>query len=444
MDTLRPIRNTPLAETAGTTSGAAAAAAPGTPAGQAGLASAAPAAVVPSPTPAATVRPRSGRRPYLFLAVLAAVALGAIGIYRAVTTGRESTDDAQITADLVPIGARVMGMVTHVRVRENQPVKKGDVLVELDSADYAARVQQAEAELGTAVAQSQAAEAQVTIAEATSKGGFASARAALTGSASGVSSADAQLAAAQATLARAEAEGRKAELDLARAEQLHQANAAPQERLDTARSAVDTTRAGLARAKAEVALAEDARNTAKSRVGEARGRLSQSAPIAPVIAAARAGAELARARVRGAEAALTLARLQLGYTRIISPADGVASKLMVHEGQLASLGQPLLELVPSTTYVIANFKETQIGEMRPGQPADIQVDAFPGRTFVGVVESLSGGTGGSFSLLPADNATGNFVKVVQRVPVRVAWTRSVGDVPMRAGLSADVTVHVDK
>jgi membrane fusion protein (multidrug efflux system) len=128
----------------------------------------------------------------------------------------------------------------------------------------------------------------------------------------------------------------------------------------------------------------------------------------------------------------------------VAPADGVASKLMVHDGQLVSIGQPVIDLVPSVTYVIANFKETQIGAMRVGQRAEIELDAFPGQKFEGQVSSLSGGTGASFSLLPADNATGNFVKVVQRVPVRIAWTSPPTDAAMRAGLSADVTVIVEK
>jgi membrane fusion protein (multidrug efflux system) len=175
-------------------------------------------------------------------------------------------------------------------------------------------------------------------------------------------------------------------------------------------------------------------------VGEARGRLSQSSPIEAQIASARAQADLAHARVQSSQAQLDLARLQLSYTKVTAPADGIASKLSVHEGQQVSTGAPVIELVPTETYLIANFKETQITKMKPGQRADIKIDAFPGHKFSGKLQSISGGTGASFSLLPADNASGNFVKVVQRVPVRIAFdTRP--DVPLRAGLSADVTVH---
>jgi membrane fusion protein (multidrug efflux system) len=384
--------------------------------------------------------PARKRRPFVILGVIALVALVAVGGYTLMTRGRESTDDAQVAADMVPVAARVAGAVARVHIHENQAVKRGDVLVELDAADLVARQQQAEAELGTAVAQAQAAEAQEQIVSATSKGGLASAKAALSGSAAGVGTADAQLASAKAAAVRAETDLQKAQIDFSRAETLRKADAVPQQQLDAARLALDGARASKAQADAQVALAMDARVSAQSRVGEARGRVDQSAPVAPQIAAAHAGAALAEARVRSGEAALALAKLQVGYTRIVAPADGWASKLSVHEGQLVAVGQPLVELVPNDTYLVASFKETQIGKMRAGQPAEISVDAFPGRKLEGKIESLAGGTGASFSLLPPDNATGNFVKVVQRVPVRISLVDLPADVVLRPGLSADVTV----
>ncbi|HVZ89560.1 MAG TPA: HlyD family secretion protein [Polyangia bacterium] len=402
---------------------------------------AAPAVVVPTVAAAPAKR---GRRPFVIFGVIAVLGLGAFALYTMMTAGHEGTDDAQVASDVVPVGTRVAGAVARVHIHENQLVKRGDLLIEIDPADYDARAQQAEAELATAKAQAAAAEAQVEIVDATSKGGLASARAALSGSNAGVQSAGAQLAAARAQVASADAELKKAEIDLNRAKALREANAVPQERLDTAQIAFDTATAAKAQAVAQVAIAEEARRSAESRVGEAQGRVSQSAPVAPQIAQARANADLANARVRSADAALALAKLQLGYTKITAPNDGFASKLTVHEGQLVSIGQPLIELVPSATYLIANFKETQVGRMKVGQPVEIAVDAFPGRKLEGKVESLSGGTGASFSLLPADNATGNFVKVVQRVPVRVAWVNLPNDIDLRAGLSADVTVDVSK
>ena len=290
---------------------------------------------------------RRGRRPFVILGVVAAIAVSVFGTYTLLTAGRESTDDAQVAADTVPVSARVGGVVARVSIHDNQSVKRGDLLVELDAADAHARVQQAEAELATTQAQSAAASAQVTIVEATSKGGLTSARAALTGTAAGVGSASAQIAAARAASARADAEMRKTQIDLSRAQMLRKAEAIPQDRFDAAQIAFEAAKAAKAEAEAQVTLAEDAHRGAQSRVFEARGRLSQSTPVAPQIEAARAGAALAAARVRSAEAALALAKLQLDYTRIVAPADGFASKLAVHEGQLVAAGQPLVEVVPS-------------------------------------------------------------------------------------------------
>jgi len=395
----------------------------------------------PSPTPAVDAEPpKNKRRPYVIVGIVVGVMLVGIAGYLIMTAGEEGTDDAQVMADMVPVGTRVSGQIVKVNVKENQLVHKGDVIAEIDAADYTARVKQAEADLASQQAQAAAADAQVAVTEAGSKGGLSSARAALAGSTVSVGSAQAQLASAQAALLRAEADARKAQLDLSRAKELKAANAVPQERVDNAQAAYDSAVAAQAQAKANVAMATESRRAAEERVCEMRGRLGQVSPIQAQIAAARAQADLAHARVQSAEAQLELARLQLSYTAVKAPADGLASKLTVHEGQLVAVGSPVIELVPTQTYVIANFKETQLGKMKPGQHVDVKVDAFPGKKLHGTVESMSGGTGSSFSLLPADNASGNFVKVVQRVPVRIAWT-STPDVPLRAGLSVDVTVH---
>jgi membrane fusion protein (multidrug efflux system) len=384
------------------------------------------------------------RRPLVFVGAAAAITLAILGGYLLVTAGEEDTDDAQVASDMVPVGTRVAGQILKVRIAENQAVKKGDVLADIDDADYVARVKQAEAELASQQAQAKAADAQVAVTVASSKGGLASARAAFSGSSVNVGGAAAQVAAARAGLVRAQTDLKRSEIDLARTKELRAANAVPQERLDNAQLAHDSAQAALSQAQANVALAEEARRAAESRVGEARGLLDQSSPIEARITSARAQADLAHARANSAAAALELARLQLSYTKIVAPADGVASKLSVHDGQLVSVGQPIVELVPLTTYVVANFKETQIGKMKPGQRAVVRLDAFPGKKLIGRVESLSGATGASFSLMPADNATGNFVKVVQRVPVRIAWENLPADLPLRAGLSADVTVEVGR
>jgi len=338
----------------------------------------------PSPeplhAPPAPLPPPTGRRRLVGIAAaIIAAAAATYGVHAYLTRFDESTDDAQVESDVVPLAPRVAGQVARVMVQENQAVRQGDLLVVIDHADLAARARQAEAELQTARAQ--------------------------------VSAAAAQVGAAEAGLRRAGVDAGKAARDFERAEQLRAGEVIPPEKLDEARTAADSSLAGAAAAKAQYA-------------------------------AARAQAKLASARVQSAQAALDLAELQLSYAKIWAPADGVVSKLSVHEGQLVAAGQPMAELVPARTYVVANFKETQVGAMRPGQRAEVEIDAFSGRRLEGVVESLSGGTGARFSLIPPDNASGNFVKVVERVPVRIAWARPPPpEIALRAGLSAYVTVH---
>jgi membrane fusion protein (multidrug efflux system) len=384
---------------------------------------------------------RKRARPYLILGALVAVGLVAYGVLSWISRGKQSTDDAQVDADTVTVSTRVAGAVLKVLVADNQQVKKGDLLVAIDPADLDAKEKQAEAEAAAARAQAQGADAQVHIVEATSRGGLSAARAQLSGTATSVASADAQIEAAKASLARAQAEASRADTDLARAEALLKDQAVPQAQVDTARANAQAARAAVAQAQAQLAAAQDARRAAQTQIAEAQGRVEQSTPVDAQLAAARANADLARARVQAAEAALAQAQLQLSYTRITAPSDGALSRLAVREGQLLQAGQQVVVVVPSTTYVMANFKETQVGAMRPGQRAEISIDAFPGRTFEGTVESTSPGTGARFSLLPPDNASGNFVKVVQRVPVKIAWANVPGDVKLAAGLSADVTVH---
>ncbi|MGE6762849.1 HlyD family secretion protein [Corallococcus interemptor] len=398
--------------------------------------------LVPEAAPApAVAQAKRGKRGFLILGgVVAALVLG-IGGFKVVTAGQESTDDAQVEADVVPLAARVSGPVVKVAVQDNATVHQGDVILQIDPRPYEARVKQAEAELESARAQAAAADAQATVAAAGAKGGLSSAKALVSTSTSAVSGAQAQVAAARAALTRAEAQARKATLDLERTRSLRQQNVVAQSALDDAQTANETAQAALEGARAQLALAEEGRRTAESKVAEARGQLDVSAPIDEKIAAAQASASLAHARVKGAEAALDQAKLQLEDTRIVAPADGQVSKLSVHAGQLLTPGQAVAELVPTTTYVVANFKETQVGHMQPGQRVEVELDAFSGEKLEGRVESLSGGTGARFSLLPPDNASGNFVKVVQRVPVRITWVHPPQGLALRAGLSADVTVH---
>jgi membrane fusion protein (multidrug efflux system) len=235
----------------------------------------------------------------------------------------------------------------------------------------------------------------------------------------------------------------KAERDLTRAKELVATDAIARQQLDAAQVAYDSAQAAVTQARANVIATQEAKRAAESRVTEAQARVSQSTPVGEQIAAAHANAQLADARVAAAQAAVQLAELQLSYTKVVAPDDGLVTQLTAREGGLVQPGQPLAQLVPSESYVVANFKETQIDGMRPGDRADVHIDAYPGRTFAASVESLAGGTGSRFSLIPPDNASGNFVKVVQRVPVRLAW-KTPPDVALKAGLSANVTVYTGK
>ena len=400
-------------------------------------------AVLPNGTAHAPEAPKkSGRKPLLVLGGLVAVMAVAIGGYALLTANQENTDDAQIEADVVPLAARVSGQVIKVAVLENQEVKKGTLLFQIDPSDYEAKVKQAQAELATAQAQAQAADAQFQVAQSSATGGFTAAKAGVSGSDAAVATAAAQIAAAEANLARAQADQRRTAQDLERSKQLFADKAVPQQALDNAQAAADAAVANLAAAKAQIAAAQEQKRAAQTNVEAAKGRFESSSQVDALKDAAKANADLAHARVQSAEAALTLAQNQLAYTKVVAPDDGVVSKLGVHEGQLIQPGQPLAELVPDETYVVANFKETQVGRIQVGDHVEVKVDAFPGHKLEGKVQSLSGGTGARFSLLPPDNASGNFVKVVQRVPVRVAWVNPPKDLALRAGLSADVTVFV--
>jgi membrane fusion protein (multidrug efflux system) len=344
---------------------------------------------------------------------------------------------------MVPIAARVGGTVVELPITDHQAVRRGDLLAQIDPADYETKLKQATAERDAAAAQAESAEAQVRIVEASSKGGLGIARAALSGTAASVAGADAQVEAAQAALARSQADADKVETDLHRAEALRKDDAIPQAQVDSTRAAAAAARAAVAQASAQLAAAREGKRMAQTRIAEAQGRVEQSAPVDAQLAAAKANAELARARVAAADAALNQAKLNLSYTKIVAPEDGHVSRLAVRRGQLVAASQMITNVLPNATYIVANFKETQVGRMRAEQTASVSIDAFPGRTFQAKVRSIAFGTGAQFSLLPPDNASGNFVKVVQRVPVKLNWIDLPHDVTVQAGLSVDVTVRVN-
>lgn len=395
-------------------------------------------AAAPAPAP----RKKKARRAYLLLASLAGGVLAVYLIHGYLTRDEVKTDDAQVDADVVPVAARVSGVVARMLVTDNQRVEAGAVIARLDDADLKARVAAAQADLDAATAQAESAAAQVEIVRSTSGGALSSARAQVQGSSASVRSAAAQVAAAEATVARAQVELAQAESDLARARQLAGQSAIPGQALESAQARRDTAAAALAAATANLAAARDQQSVSASRVAEAQGRLEQSTPVERQIAAAEAAARLAQARVQSARAALELAKIQLGHAEITAPVEGFVSRLGVHAGQMVQVGSTIVMIVPARTYVVANFKETQIGRIRAGDPVDVSVDALGDGELHGKVESIAAGTGARFSLMPPDNATGNFVKVVQRVPVKIAWDSGQDLSQLRAGLSAEVKVHL--
>jgi len=387
-------------------------------------------------------RKSKARRAYMLLLGLVVVALGVYFIHGYATRDEVKTDDAQIEADVTPVATRVGGVILKMNISDNAKVEAGKVIAQIDDADYKAKVEAAKADLDAATAQAESADAQVDIVKSTSGGALSSARAQLQGTGASVRSAQAMIDAAQAQVARAKSDLAKAQQDLDRATKLHDAGAVSGQALETAQAAKNGAQASLDAANANLAGSRDAQAQAQSRVAEAAGRVEQSTPVDRQIASATAAAKLAHARVQSAKAALDLATLQLGYTTIVAPASGYVSKLGAHEGQMVQPGMTLVMVVPQKLYVVANFKETQMNRIAAGDPVDIEVDALGGSSLHGKVESISAGTGARFSMMPPDNATGNFVKVVQRVPVKIELDPGQDTSKLHAGLSVEVKVHL--
>jgi len=339
----------------------------------------------------------------LIVLALAAIVTGvALWRYSAV---RESTDDAQIDGHITPISARVAGTVKAIHVNDNQYVKAGDVLIELDPADYEAALLRAEADVADARSAAQGARSSVPITATSTSSALANARAAEV-------AASREVQAARARLAEAQANYTKTARDLDRMKQLIAKDEISRQQFDAAVAAEQGSRATVEAAEAAVASAE-------SHVLQAHAQVqgAGTAPQQVQVTQARAGS--AEAALQRAEAALKQAKLNLQYTKIAAPASGVISKRTAEVGQVLQAGQPLASLINlDDVWITANFKETQLKNMKPGQGATIHVDAF-GRNFNGHVDSIGGATGARFSLLPPENATGNYVKVVQRIPVKI-------------------------
>jgi membrane fusion protein, multidrug efflux system len=391
-----------------------------------------------------------------WLLVLGLIALGIVaGVWHYFSI-RETTDDAQIDGHIIPISARVGGTVIAVEVNDNQPVKAGTVLVKIDPRDYQVAVERAQADLANAEAAAQAARTGVPVATTTTGSQVSNSQAKVEMAQAGIQVAQQQVVAARARrtaakarLAEAQANDTKAARDLERMKQLVSKDEVSQQQYDAAVAAAEASHAVVESAQADEAEAEQSVEVAESRLVQSRAALAQaraeleSAQTGPQqVAITRAHASSAEARAQEAKAALDQAKLNLEYTTIKAPESGRVSKKTVEIGQVIQAGQPLMAIVPlEDIWVTANFKETQLKNMRPGQPAIVSVDALGGREFKGHVDSIAAATGEKFSLLPPENATGNYVKVVQRIPVKIVFEK--GEDPqhlLRPGMSVEPTV----
>jgi membrane fusion protein (multidrug efflux system) len=385
------------------------------------------------------------------------VALAGIAVWLWLTAGRESTDDAQIDARVTQIAPRVGGTIARVAVNDNQRVDAGAVLIELDPRDYQVAVDKAKAELADAEANALAARSTVPIAATTAtsgvttaRGGIAQAQAAVAAAEKEVEAARARVVSAQARVRESETNAAKAARDVERLRGLLAKDEIAQQQFDSAVAAAEAAKAAADSARSQVVEAEAGIRVAESRLIQARAGEQQaraeleSAQTGPEqVTATKARASAAAARVQQARANLAQAELNLQYTVVNAPAAGVVAKKGVNVGQVVQPGQPLLALVQiDEVWVTANFKETQLKNMRPGQRAKVDVDALGGREFNGTVNSIAGATGARFSLLPPENATGNFVKVVQRVPVKIVLDSAQDpEHLLRPGMSVVPTVY---
>jgi membrane fusion protein (multidrug efflux system) len=431
-------------------------------------------------------KPLYQRPAFLVVAAIVLIAGVVVGLrYWLYARAHESTDDAFINGHIVQVSPKVSGYVAKVYVKDNQEVKAGDLVSEIDARDFEARLEQAKAaleagmarlkeartgvELTRATARANVQQASATVQQARSgvesqKAAAAAERTRITQAGAGVAAAQANVAQARSQVASAEAEATRAQADVARYQTLFQKDEISRQRLDqaiadarTAAAQLDASRQRVAAAEAQVmearaaeaTAAENARRAqtqvggAQAGVSEAFGRLAQANTAPQQVAVSQAQAESAGASLEQLQAAVKQAELELSYTKIYAPESGRVTRKAVEEGALVQTGQPLMAIVSGEVWVTANFKESQIGNLRPGQSVELNVDAYPDKVFKGHVDSIQAGTGSVFSLLPAENATGNYVKVVQRIPVKLVFDEQPDPQHLLApGMSVEPEVRI--
>ncbi|HSU19686.1 MAG TPA: HlyD family secretion protein [Acidobacteriaceae bacterium] len=389
---------------------------------------------------------KKSRKRVVILAVVALIVIIA-GLFYWHSTYTEDTDDAQVDGNLYQVSSRVAGQVIQVNVEEQQLVHKGDPIAEIDSRDFDVALQQAEANLASARADYEQARVNVPITSVTTRTQVLTSGSDVQSALAGVEAANAQAQAAQSRIAQAQANAQKAQLDVDRYTPLVAKDVISKQQFDQAVAVSIADQAGLTEAQRSAAAAQQQIRAAQAKLAQARSQASQSIQTAPnQVAAQRAREQAALAAVQQAQARVDQAKLNVGYTKIVAPITGIISRKTVSVGANLSVGQALLTIVPlEDLWVTANFKETQLREMQVGQPVEISVDAIGGRKFDGYVKQIGGATGSSLSLFPPENATGNYVKVVQRIPVRINFknlSEQDKDHELRIGMSVVPKVRV--
>ena len=411
-------------------------------------------------TPPEQPQKRPGRwsQPGFRRAVIGVAALVLVGVAGAwyYYSGRVTTDDAQVDGHITPIASQVYGNVSQVLVLDNQEVKAGQVLLRIDPRDYQAQVAQAEAALALAEARAEAARVGVPLTQGTTRSAIAAATAEIsaahaesqraqlayeTASTAGLSYARAQVSKRQAQNALAQANLNRMKPLVAKAEISQQQYDSYVSAAASAESDLKAAQEKLAEAQRQVQIDRAAMLAAQSQVNVAKAHLAEAHANTGQVPMRTADSHSANASVEAAKANLDAAKLQLSYTTITAPTDGVVTNKTVEPGQIVQPGQALFAIIPlSTVWVRANFKETQLAKVRPGQRAEIRVDMY-GESFPGRVDSISGATGSRMSLLPPENATGNFVKVVQRIPVKILLDPiPPGKAILRPGMNVEATI----
>jgi membrane fusion protein (multidrug efflux system) len=388
---------------------------------------------------------KSGRK-FIVIAVIILLVIGA-GIFYWRSTFSEDTDDAQVDGDLYQVSSRVTGQVIKVYVEDNQQIKIGDPIAEIDPRDYQVALEQAQANLSSAQAAAIQATVNVPIIGVNVNTSVSTTGSDVTGSSAAVEQARKQAQAAEARVVAAKATAVKSHLDVERYTPLVEKDVISKQQFDAAVATDASNQASVLEAEATVIGDQAAVSQAIQKLAQSRFQAAQSVKTGPdQVRVQQAKANSALADVKQAQAKVDQALLNLGYTHITAPTTGIVNKKNVQVGVNLSIGQDVLTIIPLTNlWVTANFKETQLSRMKPGQPVTLKVDALGGRKFHGKVTQIGGATGSRLSLFPPENATGNYVKVVQRIPVRIDFTnlqQENGDYALRPGMSVTPDVEV--